>query len=400
MHLQDEHLKTALQHSPDRDMQPSAHVRDAILQYAKKASAPELSILQCLQHWLFHEKLSQAQWAGIGTAATILLVVFMAWQRHPEDSVWITAGTDSQNAAHNEITASKPAPASQHAETATATSPESAPATASLAEDKLSNLAQSEPILTQIDQDKLDSQTQTDRLNGNVISEKLAGKNSDSKDAGAVEPLEKAAPEANQASVGESNAAIKELPAELSAQNHPSPAAVATAPQVNLPESKITLSAPKPAPQADDSRLANKNHEPLGTTTAQAKRKQDIEGTAEKEGATGKLEGRAIANDAHETLDNNYNALVEQLITQGGKKVANQDIKNDALRILNVVVHRAKVGNQQACTFNQTSSINFDSATGLRIEIIDTCAGSEQLQNEVENYNKTMKSWYLQFQGE
>ena len=30
MHLQDEHLKTALQHAPDRDVQPKAHVRDAV----------------------------------------------------------------------------------------------------------------------------------------------------------------------------------------------------------------------------------------------------------------------------------------------------------------------------------------------------------------------------------
>ncbi len=354
MHLQDEHLKTALQHSPDRDVQPNAHVRDAVLQYAKKASAPEPSILQCLQHWLFHEKLSQAQWAGIGSAATVLLVVFMAWQQHPEEHVWITAETNNQNAAHTEMTASAPAPVSQDAEMLRAHLQPPR-----LHKIQLNDFAQEKPIATQNEQDKLDSETPTNRLKGNVIEEKLAGKNSDSKDAETVEPLEKAAHEASQTSVSESNAASKELPAELSAQHQPSPAAVATAPQVNLPESKITLSAPKPAPQADDSRLANKNHEPLGTTTAQAKRKQDIEGTAEKEGATDKLESHAIANKTHETLANSQSALVEQLITQGGQKVAHQDIKNEVLRILNVVVHRAEVRNQDACTFNQTSSTNY-----------------------------------------
>ena len=76
MHLQDEHLKTALQHAPDRDVQPNVHVRDAVLQYAKKATVPQPSKLQRLQHWLFYGKLSQAQWAGIGSVATVLLVVF------------------------------------------------------------------------------------------------------------------------------------------------------------------------------------------------------------------------------------------------------------------------------------------------------------------------------------
>ena len=350
MHLQDEHLKTALQHAPDRDVQPNAHVRDAVLQYAKKASVPQPSKLQRLRYWLLHEKLSQAQWAGIGSVATVLLVVFMAWQQHPEEHVWITAETSNQNAAHTEMAASAPVPVSQDAEIA--------PATAPLAQEQLNDFAQEKPIATLNEQDKFDSETPTKRLKGNVIEEKLTGKKSVSKDAETVKPLEKAAHEASQTSVSESNAASKELPAELSAQHQPSPVVAATAPQVNLPESKISL------------------------------------------GAADKLESRAIANRTRETLANSHSALVEQLITQGGQKVAHQDIKNEVLRILNVVVHQAEVRNLDACTFHQTPSTNIDAATGLRIENIDICADSEQLQKEVESYNKTMKSGYLQYQGE
>ncbi len=380
--LQDEHLKTALRHAPDRDVLPSRRVRDNVLQYAKKTSAPQQNVLQRLLHWLRHHKLSQVHWAGAASAATVILVVFMAWQQHPEDSVWITAGTDKQNTAHTEMAAT-PATTDQIAEISPAASPEAAPASAPLALEKLGESAQSEPSGMQNKENSADNQVTAKRQHQSVIIGELAEYDSHSKAAKNV------VPETDQAK------ASSEAPAEQRGQLESSPATI-TAAQQSLPENQLDQPASKPAPQtanndAGNNDLGNQNFEIIAKPDAHTKRKQTVEDAEDKLGR------HTPAESAPDQMAGS-DALVAQLISRGGHQVANQDIQMGALRLLNVVVH--PTANQQNCAFKPLSTANIDATTGLRVENIDICRTSESLKIEVEHYNNTMKNWYLQYQAE
>ncbi|HNZ56279.1 MAG TPA: hypothetical protein PKL58_02850, partial [Methylophilaceae bacterium] len=303
--LQDEHLKTALRHAPDRDVLPSGRVRDAVLQYAKKASAPQQNVLQRLLHWLRHHKLSQAQWAGVASAATVILVVFMAWQQHPEDSVWITAGTDKQNTAHTEM-AAKPPTTDQIAEIAPAASPEAAPASAPLALEKLSEPAQSEPSGMQNKENSADNQVTAKRQHQRVIVGELAEYDSHSKAA------KTAVPETDQTKTS------SEAPAQRG-QLESSPATI-TAAQQSLPENQRDQPASKPTPQTANNDAGNKNFEIIAKRDAHTKRKQTVEDAEDK------LERHTPAESAPDLMAGS-DALVAQLIARGGHQVANQDIQ-------------------------------------------------------------------------
>lgn len=375
--LQDEHLKTALRHAPDHDVLPSGRVRDAVLQYAKKASAPQQNVLQRLLHWLRHHKLSQAQWAGVASATTVILVVFMAWQQHPEDSVWITAGADKQNTAHTEMAAT-PATTDQIAEISPAASPEAAPASAPLALEKLGEPAQSKPSEMQNKENSADNQVTAKHQHQRVIVGELAEYDSHSKAA------KTAVPETDQTE------ASSEAPAEQRSQLESSPATI-TAAQQSLPENQRDQPASKPAPQTANNDAGNKNFEIIAKPDAHTKRKQTVEDAEDK------LERHTPAESALDQMAGS-DALVAQLISRGGHQVANQDIQIGALRLLNVVVH--PTANQQDCAFKPLSTANIDATTGLHMENIDICRTSESLKIEVEHYNNTMKNWYLQYQAE
>lgn len=375
--LQDEHLKTALRHAPDRDVLPSGRVRDTVVQYAKKASAPQQNVLQRLLYWLRHHKLSQAQWAGVASASSVILVVFMVWQQHPEDSVWITAGTDKQNTAHTEMAAT-PATTDQIAEISPTASPEAAHASAPLALEKLSAPAQSEPSGMQNKENSADNQVTAKRQHQRVIVGELAEYDSPSKAAKTV------VPETDQTK------ASSEATAEQRGQLESSPATT-TAAQQSLPENQLDQPASKPAPQTANNDTGNKNFEIIAKPDAHTKRKQTVEDAEDK------LERHTPAESAPYQMAGS-DALVAQLIARGGHQVANQDIQIGALRLLNVVVH--PTANQQNCAFKPLSTANIDATTGLHVDNIDICRTSESLKIEVEHYNNTMKNWYLQYQAE
>ncbi len=97
MDLRDSHLEKALQHAPDRDLQPSDAVREQVLAYAADAAQPAKAgwlarLMQGMRQW----HISSAQMAGMGSVAVALLVLLMAHEQRPADSEWATpAGSES-----------------------------------------------------------------------------------------------------------------------------------------------------------------------------------------------------------------------------------------------------------------------------------------------------------------
>jgi hypothetical protein len=90
MDLRDSHLEKALQHAPDRDLQPGEAVRGRVIAYAADAAKPEKTgwlsmLIDSLRQW----HVTSAQVAGLGSVAVALLVLLMVHEQRPADSEWV-----------------------------------------------------------------------------------------------------------------------------------------------------------------------------------------------------------------------------------------------------------------------------------------------------------------------
>lgn len=106
MSLHDEHLQTALRHSPDQDLAPSQSVRESILNYANNAIKP------APENWLRRSLNAFANWhlktwqvTGMGALASMLLVIVMVREQAPEEPVWVES--DNKSVAQTEVSQSK-----------------------------------------------------------------------------------------------------------------------------------------------------------------------------------------------------------------------------------------------------------------------------------------------------
>lgn len=86
--LQDEHLRQAIKHAPDRGLAPSEATRKALLAYADNA------LKQTRETWLTRLSSIWREWfgaswhiTGIGSAVATLLVVVIFWHEMPDDSM-------------------------------------------------------------------------------------------------------------------------------------------------------------------------------------------------------------------------------------------------------------------------------------------------------------------------
>ncbi len=88
MSLQDEHLRQAIKHAPDRELTPSNATRNAVLAYADNA------LKQPRETWLTRISKVWYEWfgaswhiTGIGSAVATVLVVVIFWHEMPDDSM-------------------------------------------------------------------------------------------------------------------------------------------------------------------------------------------------------------------------------------------------------------------------------------------------------------------------
>jgi hypothetical protein len=88
MSLQDEHLRQAIKHAPDRELTPSNATRKAVLAYADNA------LRQARETWLTRLSNVWREWfgaswhiTGIGSAVATVLVVVIFWHEMPDDSM-------------------------------------------------------------------------------------------------------------------------------------------------------------------------------------------------------------------------------------------------------------------------------------------------------------------------
>lgn len=87
MSLQDEHLKQALQSAPDHDLAPSEAVRKKVFAHVQATSTSK-------NNWLhrWFSGINHLQLAGVGTIASVVIVMLMIYPEAPDDSVWSDAG--------------------------------------------------------------------------------------------------------------------------------------------------------------------------------------------------------------------------------------------------------------------------------------------------------------------
>jgi hypothetical protein len=96
MSLQDEHLRQAIKHAPDRELTPSNATRKAVLAYADNA------LRQARETWLTRLSNVWREWfgtwhiTGIGSAVATVLVVVIFWHEMPDDSMRKAAAPNEQ----------------------------------------------------------------------------------------------------------------------------------------------------------------------------------------------------------------------------------------------------------------------------------------------------------------
>ena len=100
MSLQDEHLRQAIKHAPDRELTPSDATRAAVLAYADNA------LKQTRETWLTRPSKVWREWfgaswhiTGIGSAVATVLVVVIFWHELPDDSMRKVAAPSEQTEA-------------------------------------------------------------------------------------------------------------------------------------------------------------------------------------------------------------------------------------------------------------------------------------------------------------
>lgn len=99
MSLQDEHLKQALKHAPDKDLAPSDAARAAVLAYANQAlNVNQVTWRTRISHWVREWFGSNWYSTGLGSAVATVLIVLVVWHQQPEDTTWKAANPTEETA--------------------------------------------------------------------------------------------------------------------------------------------------------------------------------------------------------------------------------------------------------------------------------------------------------------
>lgn len=284
--LRDPHLEKALQHAPDRDLQPGDAARERVLAYAADAAKPAKAgwlarLAESLRQW----HITNAQMAGMGSVAVALLVLLMVHEQRPADGEWAAPATPEQ-AAKADAPKRKAAVAK--------------PAAGELAREEMAAPAEA-PATSE------------------VFAETAT------------------APKAE---------AVQAAPA------------MADAP---LQESAAPLSEGADA-EAD--------------ALAESRAKSTLEAPAEE--VAGESDGADVD-------------LQYALTTQGGKALAEQDIRAGNHRLLKIETPQGGRCDEPSAHVPQA-----DAETGYPIEIVDVCVAPVALIDEAEAYNQTMRARYMQ----
>ena len=397
-HLHDAHLKKALEHAPDADVQVSPEVRNKVLGYAKNAAAkesttPKQSWLAGVKNWLLKDHFANAQWAGLTGLTAMLLVAFLFWREHPEDIVGI--GDTPANIPESAEIAQAPleiAPDSAHHEAATATTIEQAeapqnPAPAGvLVENK--NISTAPPLTeeTQANRPKSVVIGQSAQQNTELLKEKRLAEQTETDKLSRLDTATK------QQSLPPAKKEITKdiaLP-EVVAPIEPAPTVAAAPAPTSAPTvSDATLEASPSQDKALERGVAQANSEGAAKGSISANSDANF-GSANPDEKRRKLTPNH-GLDAH---------FAKVLIAKGGKAMAESDTKAGNYRLLKVVIHAEADTNKADCVAPKSSVENIDERSGFPIKNIDVCVASVQLAKEVEIYNKTVLDWYFQYQGE
>ncbi len=121
MDMRDSHLEKALQHAPDRELQPNDEVRRCVLAYA--ARPVKKHWLQYLSSKLNQWHVTPAQLGGMSSVAVALLVLLMVHEQRPQEGEWAPPASSEQVAKADRLrkqakvaeSAPKPMPARETA---------------------------------------------------------------------------------------------------------------------------------------------------------------------------------------------------------------------------------------------------------------------------------------------
>ena len=396
-HMLDAHLKKALEHAPDANVQVSTHVRNIVLDYAKKSTNPKTNWLASVKNWLLKDHFANAQWAGLAGLAAVFLVTVLMWRGHPEDTVWIAATPDV-------ISENSPASAEVPAQVTGAVSQDVAPAEEILPADSTA-ITQTAPTVAKNKQTRhaTPEAKKLDRLaNKDGQLKEVAESEQTSRDSAL--DLAKSIDTQLGNSRAEGKTAEKNVAEQVAIAEAPivsAPAAAATEPMIateqNMPSTEATdklITKPMSKPKTISRGLADSKAE-AGTTSTQesvvAASDADINSTTlHAEKRRQKLKGNlAIDTDFAKTI-----------LLNGGQAMAKSDTETGNYRLFKVITHSESDAKIADCVAPKTLVDNIDERSGLPIINIDVCTASMQLLKEVENYNKAMIDWYLQYQSE
>ncbi len=359
--LHDAHLKIALAHAPDQDLQPNSQVRKAVLDYAKQATTPRQTWPSHLKNWLLKDHFANAQWAGATGLAAVFLVTVMLWREHPEDTVGISNApaifSDNSVISDNKEMYQTPA------------------------------MTNNNIVLNQEVTPKQNESVSAKSAPAEVAAAAEGVASSYKKQA--VTPVE-----TPKTVINKPLEADKEL--KQSAQKNEEVTTAANMPTTQAAASTVaaappttTIAADSTAKAASASEVAPSKPKPLARQTAQAEVSDMIENQSESIEKRSKIEAQ-IGN--LNQIDNH--ALAKIIVQNGGQALAAADIQAVKYRLLKVVVHGENNTNECKPTKMQTE--NVDANTGWHIENIDICLATDKLMQEVALYNQAMNAWFLQ----
>ncbi len=112
MDMRDPHLEKALQHAPDRELQPQDELRQRVLAYAEDAAKPAkpawlARLADCMRQW----QVTPVQLGGMSSIAVALLVLLMVHEQRPQDSEWAHVAADTAVAQADALQKAAPAEA-------------------------------------------------------------------------------------------------------------------------------------------------------------------------------------------------------------------------------------------------------------------------------------------------
>ncbi|HOY71113.1 MAG TPA: hypothetical protein PL131_00145 [Methylotenera sp.] len=404
--IQDAHLKKALEHAPDTDVQVRQQVRNTVLDYAKKATQPQNHWLASVKNWLLKDHFANAQWAGLTGLATVILVTVLLLRDHPEETIWTadTPATISENSPASAVVNSQTEGAILHEPPANVSS-QVAPASEEVVSANADSLTTSQSApLSDKNITTIHAEPETKKL------ERIVSKDAQLKETTASDQVSKAdaldlaksASKPLASATTERKATENDVAKQVAIAETPTaitPATPAAAPIVaeqNLPAAEAAdQSASKPIskPKATLRELTDNKAEAGATITQQGSvnaADADFNSPLHAEKRRQKLKGNLEINSD----------FAEIILLKGGQAMAKSDTEAGNYRLFKVITHSENYAKKEDCIATKTPNEKIDERSGFPIINIDVCTASAQLLKEVEIYNKTMIDWYFQYQTE